>query len=72
MTSLSAECRIDARPLETAPRIWTADGSPEAALFLQPTAGRIVNGAGFAGGQLQQAPRHHSSVARNPEHHREE
>ena len=64
MTSLSAESHIDARHLDSAPRIWAADGSPEAARFLQPTAARIVTGAGLAGGQLQQALRHHSSVAR--------
>ena len=64
MTSLSVESHIDARQLESAPRVWAGDGSSEAARFLQPTAGRIVTGTGLAGGQLQQALRHHSSVAR--------
>jgi hypothetical protein len=64
MTSLSAESHIDARHLDSAPCIWETDGSPDVARFLQPEAGRIVTGAGLAGGQLQQALRHHSSVAR--------
>ncbi len=64
MTSMSAESHIDARQIESAIRILAADGSPEAARFLQPTVGRIVTGTGLAGGQLRQTLRHHSSVTR--------
>jgi hypothetical protein len=64
MMSLSAQSRIDPQHLESGPRFWAADTSPDAAQFLQPTAGRIVTGTGLAGGQLRQALRHHSSVAR--------
>ncbi len=64
MTSLSAQYRIDAQHLESVPRFWATDQTPDAAQFLQPAAGRIVTGAGLAGGQLRQALRHHSAVAR--------
>ncbi len=64
MTSLSVESPIDARHLESVQRVWATNGSSEARRFLQPVAGRIVTGAGLDGGQLQQALRHHSSVAR--------
>ena len=62
MASLTAES--DAGRLENPPHIGTNSVSLEATRFLQPAAGRIVAGAGLAGGPLQQALRHHSSVAR--------
>jgi hypothetical protein len=41
-----------------------AGGASGEAQFLQPAAGRIVTGVGFDSVHLQQALRHHSSVAR--------
>ena len=61
MASLNAES--NARRLDGASHAGTDDASGEAR-FLQPAAGRIITGAGLAGGQLQQVMRHHSSVAR--------
>jgi hypothetical protein len=59
MASQSAES--NAHRFEGDPPIGS-DGSPEA--FLQPATGRIVKGAGLADGRLQQALKHHSTVAR--------
>ena len=61
MTSPTAETH--ARRFEGAGPIGI-DDSPEAAPFLQPAAGRILAGAGLAGGSLQQALRHHGVAAR--------
>lgn len=61
--SLSVESSVNARHVESASYGEAGVASPEAQ-FLQPAAGRIVTGAGFSGDRLQQALRHHSSVAR--------
>jgi hypothetical protein len=59
--SLSADSVVDTRHLEGARAV---DASPEPARFLHPAVSRIITGAGFPGGHVQQALRHHSSVAR--------
>jgi hypothetical protein len=40
------------------------DSSPQTTRFLQPAAGRILAGAGLAGGSLQQVLRRHGAAAR--------
>jgi hypothetical protein len=61
MTSPIAE--TNAFRLEGASHIGN-EGSPDATLFLQPAAGRILSGAGVAGGSLRQVMRHHGAAAR--------
>lgn len=59
MASLNAESFVNARHIESAQYTGADDTR-----FLQPAAGRIIAGAGLAGGQLQQVLRHHGLVAR--------
>jgi hypothetical protein len=61
MTSATAE--TTAGRLEGVAHIET-DHSSEATRFFQPAAGRILAGAGLAGGSLQQVLRHHGTAAR--------
>jgi hypothetical protein len=63
MASLNAETSVNAPRLDSAPCAGM-DGSSGETRFLQPAAGRILTGVGFAEGHLQPVLRHHSSVAR--------
>ena len=62
MASLSAESSASNVSFESA--LHADSSSSDETSFMQPAAGRIVAGAGIAGGHLPQVLRHHSSVAR--------
>ena len=62
MASLSAESSASKVPFESA--LHADSSSSDGTSFMQPAVGRIVAGAGIAGGHLPHVLRHHSSVAR--------